>query len=294
MRVDLPATAGEEELLAADVAARMEQARAASVLLVVYASRGRGRPLPMRRLVHTVERRLAVPLRDALLVDGNRVWSYLCDLPQCCPPEGRAIDGSSPGATALAAAHALQGDVVLADRDALVATTRAVGGVAAVSMRQAQERAVDRMLDELAVSDRPTESIRLVADVCARFADPPVELPHDDAADVALRVHDVRVRDRVLRWVARRDQAAELMVRAVARLAQPPDDAPIAGMLAWCGYLRGDGVVAVAAAERALATDPSYSLAHLVLDCVSRQLEPRAAREVWADQDVDDDDDDLP
>lgn len=95
-------------------------------------------------------------------------------------------------------------------------------------------------------------------------------------------VHEMTVRDELLRRLACGDSALELLIRDVARLAQPPDDAPVATLLAALAYLRGDGVVVAAALDRALVSDPDYSLAHLMDDSLHLQLEPRDLRTAWA------------
>jgi len=272
MRLDLPELDDHADV-AHMTAMRMEHAHADAVMLFVYTdATDREQGLPQQELVHAVGDALTVPLREALLIDDGRVWSYLCADERCCPSAGRPMRPDSPGALALAAAHALHGNVVLPDRDALVATTVAVGGVAAASMRQAIER-VD--IDEL--NGRGD----LLDELCERISDSSDALSHDDAAALVLRLHDVAFRDQLISRLAARDDTLERLVADVARLAQPPYDAPVAAVLAMSAYLRGDGVVAGAAAERALDTDPSYSLARLVLDSLARQLDPSAVREVW-------------
>jgi uncharacterized protein DUF4192 len=272
MRLDLPDPQDYEDV-AHMTAVRMDHAQADAVMLFVYTdATDREHGLPQRDLVNAVADALSVPLREALLIDDGRLWSYLCADERCCPAVGRLMRPDSPGALALAAANALHGNVVLPDRDALVATTVAIAGVAAESMLQAIER-VD--LDDLA------ERNDLLDELCERISDSSAALSHDDAAVLVLRLHDIGFRDEVISRLAARDDTLERLVADVARLAQPPYDAPAAAVLAMSAYLRGDGVVAGAAAERALDTDPSYSLAQLVLDSLARQLDPAAVREVW-------------
>lgn len=274
MRLDLPEP-GDYDEVAEMTAIRMEHAGADAAMVFIYTdATDRGGDLPQRELVEVIQDALPMPLRDALLIDAGRAWSYLCRDELCCPSEGQPMRADSPGVIALAAANALHGNVVLPDRDALVATTVAVGGVTAESMLQAIAR-VD--IDEL--SDRGD----LVDELCARISERPGSLGHDDAAAMVVRLHDIRFRDEVISRLAARDDTLERLVAEVARLAQPPYDAPAAAVLAMSAYLRGDGVVAAAAAERSLDTDSDYSLAELILDCLARQLDPAAARKVWLD-----------
>jgi hypothetical protein len=281
MRLDLldPRHDGD---VARMTAARMTQAQADAVLLFVYTDGPLpGRDLPRRDLVVTVAAALDVPLRESLLVDDGRVWSYLCSDETCCPAQGRAIRPDSPGALALAAAYALNGNAVLPDRDALVATTRPVAGVRALSMSQAIVRASAGPAGGHEAPDFVATSVALLDQFCARLAEPRAELAHDEAATLVVRLHHIGFRDLVISRLAGGDDTTDRLVARVAHLAQPPYDAPVASVLAMAAYFRGDGVVAMAAAERALETDPSYSLAQLVCDCIGRQVRPADVRDVW-------------
>jgi hypothetical protein len=281
MRLDL-LPPERDAAVARECAERMKHAKARSVFLVVYTSPPRRLgDLPRHELVEHIQTALPMPLRDAALVAGGRVWSYLCAEPDCCPPEGHVLSGDSPGAVNVAAAHALVGDALLPSREALVATTTAVGGVTAASMRQAIERALDDVV-ESRVADLVESSLELVDRLCAAYADGPVALTHDTAAQLALRAHNVEFRDVLLGRLARGDDALSRLVSDLARLAQPPYDAPAATMLGVCGYFRGDGVVGLAAAERALTTDPDYSLAKLLAQAIGGQLDPRHMRRICA------------
>jgi hypothetical protein len=279
MRVDL-LPAEHDADVAGDTAARMAHAGAEAVLLVVYTEGPDiDGDLPRRELVTAVESELVVPLRDALLVRAGRVWSYVCADERCCPAAGTILRSDTAGAVALAAAQALRGDVVLPDRAALVATTRPVGGVAAVSMEQAMERAVVAVVRSRA--EPVAAGCALIDALCARYDDPRATMTHDEAAELAVRLRHVAFRDRLLARLAADDEVLARVVADLARLAQPPGDAPAATMLAMAAYLRGDGVVAMAAAERALASDAGYSLARLVVDCLERQLDPGEIRRAW-------------
>ena len=271
MRLDLLEPEYDAEV-ATMTAERMTHAEADAVLLFLYTQAPTtGERLPRRALVEALQDALDVPVREAMLVDDGRVWSYNCDDVRCCPPEGRELRPDSPGALALAAAHALHGNAVLPSREAVVATTRAVGGVTAVSMRQAIARAL--------VRDEPSDDwLELL---CERMADSRDGLSHDEAAELVVGLHDIAFRDHLISRLASGDDVLDRVIGAAAHLAQPPYDAPVASVLAMAAYFRGEGVVAMAAAERALATDPDYSLAELVVEALQRQVAPAGVREVW-------------
>jgi hypothetical protein len=270
MRLDLLEPRYDAEV-ARMTAARMAHADADAALLFLYTDApAAGDELPRRALVEAIADVLDVPVREAMLVDDGRVWSYICSDPRCCPPEGRELRPDSPGALALAAAHALHGNVVLPDRETLVSTTRAVGGVAAVSMRQAIQRAL-----QLGAGDAPID------EMCERLADGGAGPTHDEAALLVVGLHDIAFRDRVISRLAAGQETLDRLVTEAAHLAQPPYDAPIVSVLAMAAYFRGEGVVAMAAAERALDSDPDYSLADLVIEALERQVSPAGIRDVW-------------
>jgi hypothetical protein len=280
MRMDLVDEAHDDRV-ADEVATRLQHTRPQAVLLFVFVDAVElDRDLPRRALVDSIAARLRVPLRDALAVCGDRVWSYRCDDVACCPPEGRLMRPDSAGALSLAAASAIRGNAVLADRDALMATAAPVGGVTAAGLQQAFGRVAAR-LDPLDVVDAASSGAFL-DELLRRYSEPPAALSHDEAAELALRLHAWPFRDQLLGRVARGDDVAMSIVADLVKLAQPPWDAPAAAVFAMASYLRGDGALAVAAAERAAATDPDYSLARLVLDAVDGQVDPVHARRVWA------------
>src|SRR5947209_3165655 len=132
-------------------------------------------------------------------------------------------------------------------------------------------------------SSRPlqTPSIFRCVRPCSWTPDGGAEPTHDEAAELVVGLHDIAFRDRVISRLALGDETLDRLITEVAHLAQPPYDAPVVSVLAMAAYFRGEGVVAMAAAERALDTDCSYSLAQLVVDCLERQVEPKDIREVW-------------
>ncbi|MBV9291488.1 MAG: DUF4192 domain-containing protein [Frankiales bacterium] len=281
MRVDL-AGPGDEAVLAAECARRMSAAKADSVIAFVFsAAEPVDLRLPHAGLVRELKRELRMPLREALLVGDGRLWSYTCTDPVCCPPEGRRFDSSSPGATSIAAAHALRGHTVLPSRDDLVATVRPVAGIAADSMDQALERAAAEYL-RLGSAEFTDGARTLLDALVERWADPRAVLTHDEAATVGMALHDIVLRDEVLYDAGRDDEVWRRLLGALARLVQPPLDAPTCTLLAWVAYLQGDGVVAMTALERALTSDPEYTMAGLLASALNGQLPPSELRRLIA------------
>jgi hypothetical protein len=212
-------------------------------------------------------RRAGVTLHDVLRIEDGRYWSYACHDPHCCPPEGVPFDPRyHPASAALAAV----GSPVLADRAALAATIAPLRALTAESISQAERtvRAKGAAAGLVAVGEA----------ISTYRADG--QLSGDDQfALLAVTLADLRVRDDG--W-ARMDpdhvQAhlrlwTDVVRRAPARYVPPP-----ASLLAFVAWQSGNGALANVAAERALAADPGYSMAQLLLDAVGAGVPPSAAR----------------
>src|SRR4051794_23493238 len=81
---------------------------------------GYGPPVQVTQAILRVDRALqacGVRVEDALRVTGGRWWSYHCDSPHCCPPEGRSCP---PPGNAKAAEAVYRGRVALPDRQTLI------------------------------------------------------------------------------------------------------------------------------------------------------------------------------
>jgi hypothetical protein len=279
VRVDLPSTHAEFDEVVDLVTQAIECDAARGVLLVVFTEeRPEDIGMPYAELVAAIEDELAAPVHDAILVTDGRAWSYRCDDPGCCPPEGLPLDPTTPGAVALSAAHALLGGAVLPDRASVVATVAPVNGIAEQSMKQAIERAyVCRAeIGDPAYVDMARATL---TDVRRRYAEPPAALSHDEAAELVVAFQDIGFRDEVLVSGAQADEAVLRRVFGdLARLAIPPVDAPVCTLLACFAYLGGEGVITKAALDRALSTAPAYGLAQLVDSALRGQMHPKELR----------------
>lgn len=283
-------------------AVRRSGATAAFVVVVSASAAGaRGRRrLPHRRVVEQV-RRTELEVIEAILTDGTRCWSYLCSEADCCPPDGLPVTPSD--SDRIAAAFTAAGSAVMADRQAVVDVVRPVAADQALPVRAAMARARgwESQLSRAAAAgwlDRCLE--RWVA----AYDDPRARIDVDTAARLSRLLRRIPLRDRViLRWVvdlpvvepvdaavapeqrrpwgsARADAWRRLLLD-VARLTLPPDDPPICTLFACAAYHDGDGVLVEAALDRALGTDPDYSLARLLRDLLERQTHPRELVRGW-------------
>lgn len=227
-----------------------------------------------------------IKLHDILRVEDGRYWSYMCADPACCPPEGVRFDAEGhPAAAALGAA----GLVVRPDREALAGTLAAEPSEAA-AMAAAVRRALDRagrLVDERLAATDGGDLLQSLADsgrravrkVIAAYRKGGNLTDLDEIAWLGLALTDLRVRDDA--W-ARMDPEfrvahLRLWTDLVRRLPDEYVPAP-ASLLAFAAWQSGDGALASIAIERALAADPSYSLALLIAEALHAGLPPSAAR----------------
>lgn len=277
MRLDLIPEEYDEQVVNMFVE-RMRAAQANAVMVFVYTD---DEPtecgLPRRDLVARLVKEMPMGVRDAFLVSDARVWSYLCDDEHCCPPEGKLRTQTSQSLT-LSAAHALNGDVVLPDRESVVASVQPVTG----ELAEAMERAIDEAAAAhaaLGPQRALAKARRLATKLRARYECPPATLTDDEAATLIVALHDVRLRDKILGWASGDSDAMLALLHDLVVRAVPPLDAPACTAYAWASYMRGNGVVATTAVERALASDPSYRMARIIDEALLRQVPPSRMRQ---------------
>lgn len=295
MRFDLAWAVSDLPAAAAEVAARLGLDGAAQTVLVVHSAHPDPDPDPdpgsvvglaWADLVSAVEDACAtggVAINEALLVRDGRWWSYLCCRPACCPPEGTPMEGTSTPALQLVQAETvLSGRAVLASRDELRASVAGPVLLAARASEQALDLAVERWLDRYHREGREPQrqhGVRRARALVARVeAGGAVDVA--DAAELAVAVQDVLVRDEVATWCLRRSEALVSTLTQTARLVVPPEDAAVLALLGWVAYAHGDGGLANVALERSLGSDPDYSLATLLVEMLHRQVPPQEVRKL--------------
>jgi hypothetical protein len=288
MRVDLPSR--RHEVSCARVfAVQAHRAGATSAVLVIYDDRLPPAATGWRGASLTREVRSALRLRgglrlaDAVVVRDGRWRSLLCADRGCCPVDGQPLrDGTRPSAAA--AALVAQGATALPSREALVASVAGPSGPAAADLARLQAAAADELATRMEagepVADIRAETIALFRAALDRY---PTGEPLSDegAARLLAGLVDIGARDVVLGWAGQRDtDRLFALLSALAPRAVDPLEAPVLTALAWVAYARGDGTLASIAVERALASDPDYTMAQLVASGLDAGLHPRHVRAV--------------
>jgi Domain of unknown function (DUF4192) len=226
-----------------------------------------------------------IHLEEALRAEGGRYWSLLCDDPLCCPPEGRPYDpGSHPAAQTMTRA----GLAAHPDRQALARTIQRPGGTSDTIAR-ATEQARLRLARIVHAGEaagerdpklRATRIGRKEVQRAIRLYRAGGSIRSvGQLAWLAVLLGDIRVRDDA--WArmdpVHRDDHCRLWTDVLRSAATDCAPAP-ASLLAFTAWQAGNGALAAVAVDRALAADPSYSMAHLLGSAIQAALPPAAAR----------------
>jgi hypothetical protein len=270
--------------LARAAAEPMARAGSTEVIIAVFGSQPPtpGGDLPSGQLVDDLVTALdeeGMGVKDALFTDGISRWSYGCDNPACCPPEGRVIPAEVR--THVAAEFAVAGSAMMPSRDALVREV--------APAEQAVRDRVQACMETTAptgASPRALEAWRdtAITDV-TRALTPDEPVTSEQTAKSLAGLGDVRVRDTVL-WEMSQDpggpRAAIDGLAAMVRSAPDGHVAPAATVLAVAHWLGGDGARANVALDRALADDPDYSLGVMVSAALRSGLPPQSWRDAMS------------
>lgn len=226
----------------------------ATFLLLGFGPESRVTPL-MRGALDAASRG-AIPVRDAVRVEGNRYWAYRCDDDANCPPEGHDITAESAGAAALR----MLGAPVMPTREEFIGRLRPDTGGPRAEMEAATGDAHRWMATLTNTAWTGRAAVRAAV---ARYR-AGGRLTVDEAARLSVLLDDPEVQAFAYRWIdpgqARtyRDLWIDMARRAV-------DNVAICLILAAISsYLSGDGTLAGAAIDQALNLDPSHPLARLV------------------------------
>ncbi|MBO4159406.1 DUF4192 domain-containing protein [Micromonospora antibiotica] len=221
---------------------------------------------------------IGLPVLDALRVTDRRYWSYLCEAPDCCPPDGTPYD---PEASQVAAAAVYAGQVALPDRAALTAQVAPAEGVDRVALRQAGDRAEQRLLGLLEAAPATDEfgerAIRRAGVAAVRQAQRRHRrgdrLTDDEVAWLTLLLTHLPVRDHAWERTDGREEDIAFWSEVLRRTEEELVPAP-ACLLAFAAWRAGQGALAAVALERALTLRPDYTLAQILDDLLRRGVPP--------------------
>lgn len=207
-------------------------------------------------------------VHESLRVADGRYHCLQCD--GCTSPDGEPFDITTSPA---AAAATFAGMVARPSREDVEKLVKPIGGLAAVAMSQAVDRAEAR-LGTLRSNRHVVKEGKRVVDQALKRAKAAERLDDDEVAWLSVLLVDVGVRDHAWHRTGREDWQLEFWLD-LTRRADPILAAPMATLLAWCAWRQGDGgALTMAALHRALRIDPDYALARLLFDTVYQGYPP--------------------
>jgi len=212
-------------------------------------------------------------LGECLVVGDERYWRF---------GDGDTVGIAKPTDSALAASATYAGLVVRPDRNSLVAVLDAADATArsALSGEIADAQAQAALAARSGGADRHIRSIKRAIFAAARLSDSTLAVVDDSPARAAqlcrfgVGLSHTRVRDSV--WMAvdsGRLDGRSLWQEMLRKLPEPYDCAALF-LFGWASWRDGNGVLATEAALRALASDPGYTAAELLLSAVDSGLDP--------------------
>jgi len=289
-RIDLPG-AKSATACARNFVGYLKRDGAAQAIVVLYPpSDGLVHPSvkPLANALTKHLTRARIEVREVLCVCDGRWWSMQCTDAECCPPEGTLI--ARDATSELAVAMTVEGRVVLESREELAHMLDPVGGLAAAAMACA----IPRVHEEFAARVFAGHKREVVADSLALFraavearldleARSRPELSVDDAARLIVSLDLWGVRDELMTWFEGDwGEATRGLLLELARRSVLPGDAAALTVLGWVCYLRGEGVVAGIAIDRARTADPTYSFAELLDQVLCGAVNPSIFHETIA------------
>ncbi len=274
MRLDVPAARHVDEAAAMIVGHLRRQDAEGVILLAVTEHQD-----VAHDVLDAVEHRLG-DIEPIVIArsDGLRYW---VDVPGF-PVEGIAYETSDHHLSIVQAIA--NGQQILPDREALVGRFAAVAGERRAHMIELTAAARVRVLGVLGADDEDSDVVGL------RELDPLLSrvigggtVTDDEAVALSVWVSAITVRDAWWRrfTLENAEAAFDLMVR-VAGVVVPPYEPAVLSLAGFAAWLTGDGAQATIAAERALAADPAYSMASLVLQVVEAGVSPQCFD--WTDE----------
>jgi hypothetical protein len=268
MRVDYPsieAMGSPEEFEALIYHLVREGAQGA--LVVAYVPEDRIDGAAILENISVALTRAEIPIRESLLILHGRWRSMLCGDQECCPAEGNEL----PEITSSRVAVEQVADgrpMPYGNREGMADSIAALPLANDPAFTaQVEESRIDPESDEIQKAQR--SGALAVLDLVSRFI--AGSLGRDIADDQRLSASvlgsfsDIQVRDFALG--SHDEESIEVywsMWRYLIRIAPAGFVAPVASLLAALSYEKGEGALAQRCLDRALADDPSYSLAALL------------------------------
>ena len=268
MRVDYPSTEAVNSTEALDALVyHLVREGAQGALIVVYVPQDRNDGVEILENISIALSRVEIPIRESLLITNGRWRSVLCGDRAYCPAEGNELPEIS--SSRVAVEQVAEGrPMPYGNREGMAESIASLSLASdADFVAQVVKSRVDPECDHLQKAQR--DGALAVLDLASRFI--AGSLGRDIASDQKLSAQvlgslsAIQVRDFALG--SHDEVSIEIywtMWRYLIRIAPSGFVAPVASLLAALSYEKGEGALAQRCLDRALADDPSYSLAALL------------------------------
>ncbi len=285
LRYDLPDPSDAEQAtaLVSHVLSVLAAQRITSAVAVGYGPDELVSPVAVALLANAPA--AGVTVTEFLRAEHQRYWSYTCDNPSCCSPQGTPFDvAGHPAARAMA----MRGTQVLASRADLAATVAPADGELAAAMHAATT-AVERQFAasaRLAKAGQPVSVGRMAAAIGVPAVREAIlryrageAIGPEYAALLTVALRQGRVRDDAwAHMIPAHRSAHQRLWTDLTRLASPGYVAAPAALLAFVAWQQGNGALANVALDRALTDNPRYSMAMLLRQAIDAGAPPSLAR----------------
>lgn len=268
MRVDYPSIEAVDSTEAFDALVyHLVREGAEGALVVAYVPEDRCDGAEILENISTALARAEIPIRESLLIINGRWRSVLCGDRECCPEDGNALPEIS--SSRVAVEQVADGrPMPYGNREGMADSIAPLPLASETDfISHVEQCRIDPESDHLQTAQR--SGALAVLDLASRFV--AGSLGRDIAGDQRLSgqvigaLSDIQVRDFALG--SHDEESIEVywtMWRYLARIAPSGFVAPVASLLAALSYEKGEGALAQRCLDRALADDPSYSLAALL------------------------------
>jgi hypothetical protein len=288
MRVDYPTKTDAVDLGEAyeGLVYHLVREGAEGALIVAYAPEARTDGAEILNNLAAALTRSQVEVRESLLISHGRWRSLLCVDADCCPPAGRPLPEISSSRIAVeqvAAGHPMPFTDIVGMADSIASLPLAQD---LDFSQQVAANTVDQGSDSL--PDLQRKGAIAVIDLASRFIAGSVghNLPEEQALSALVlgSLADIQVRD----FALGSHDAATIntywaMWLYLLRIAPTGFIPPVACLLGALSYERGEGALAHRCIDRALADDPTYSLATLLRRVFSAGWPPESFSQMRQD-----------
>ena len=226
--------------------------------------------LILKCFAETIEER-SIPVKEALVIVGDRWRSTLCADERCCPPEGSPLPVLTDSRIA-AEQVALGRPIPFPNQEALIESLSPITDECLVAELISSIEPFDYSIDP---SPRQRKGAQAVLDFLYDFEADGTCRDLALISEVLVSLQDLQVRDFALGTFS--DEKSDTYFDAwkwLMRIAPATYIAPPATVFAALCYERGDGAMANRALDRAMSDNPNYALASLLRQVFSEGMSP--------------------